>query len=100
MMLYSSGTTGRPKGIKRPLSGNTIDQGMMIAALLGGVFGMDADTVYLSPAPLYHSAPTGFTLGVQSLGGTTVIMEQSYHADARRPLVSPRAGHSHQGQPQ
>ena len=54
MMLYSSGTTGRPKGIKRPMSGGSIEDGMMISALLGGVFGMTADTTYLSPAPLYH----------------------------------------------
>jgi acyl-CoA synthetase (AMP-forming)/AMP-acid ligase II len=94
MMLYSSGTTGRPKGIKRPLSGNTIDQGMMIAALLGGVFGMDADTVYLSPAPLYHSAPIGFNLGVQSLGGTTVIMEKYDPVDALRLIESHQATHS------
>jgi acyl-CoA synthetase (AMP-forming)/AMP-acid ligase II len=94
MMLYSSGTTGRPKGIKRPLSGNTIDQGMMIAALLGGVFGMDADTVYLSPAPLYHSAPIGFNLGVQSLGGTTVIMEKYDPVEALRLIESHRASHS------
>ncbi|HEX4867654.1 MAG TPA: AMP-binding protein, partial [Acidimicrobiales bacterium] len=94
MMLYSSGTTGRPKGIKRPLSGNTIDQGMMIAALLGGVFGMDADTVYLSPAPLYHSAPIGFNLGVQSLGGTTVIMEKFDPVDALQLIESHRASHS------
>ena len=94
MMLYSSGTTGRPKGIKRPLSGNSIDQGMMIAALLGGVFGMDADTVYLSPAPLYHSAPIGFNLGVQSLGGTTVIMEKFDPEDALRLIEEHRATHS------
>jgi len=94
MMLYSSGTTGRPKGIKRPLSGNTIDQGMMIAALLGGVFGMDADTVYLSPAPLYHSAPIGFNLGVQSLGGTTVIMEKYDPVEALRLIESHQASHS------
>jgi len=94
MMLYSSGTTGRPKGIKRPLSGNTIDEGMMIAALLGGVFGMDADTVYLSPAPLYHSAPIGFNLGVQSLGGTTVIMEKYDPVEALRLIESHRASHS------
>jgi len=94
MMLYSSGTTGRPKGIKRPLSGNTIDQGMMIAALLGGVFGMDADTTYLSPAPLYHSAPIGFNLGVQSLGGTTVVMEKFDPEDALRLIEHRRASHS------
>jgi len=94
MMLYSSGTTGRPKGIKRPLSGNTIDQGMMIAALLGGVFGMDADTTYLSPAPLYHSAPIGFNLGVQSLGGTTVIMEKFDPVEALRLIEAHQATHS------
>ena len=94
MMLYSSGTTGRPKGIKRPQSGKTIDEGMMIAGLLGGVFGMDADTVYLSPAPLYHSAPIGFNLGVQSLGGTTVLMESFEPLDALRLIEEHRASHS------
>ena len=94
MMLYSSGTTGRPKGIKRPLSGNTIDQGMMIAALLGGVFGMDAHTTYLSPAPLYHSAPIGFNLGVQSLGGTTVIMERFDPVEALQLIEAHQASHS------
>src|SRR3546814_16516522 len=67
---------------------------MMSAALLGGVFGIDADTVYLSPAPLYHSAPIGFNLWVQSLGGTTVIMEKYDPVEALRPIESHRASHS------
>ena len=78
-MLYSSGTTGRPKGIKRPLSGLQIDDPAGaggVALLLTGLFQVDSDVVYLSPAPLYHSAPLGFTTAVQSLGGTTVIMER------------------------
>src|SRR3546814_16411220 len=66
---------------------------MMSAALLGGVFGIDADTVYLSPAPLYHSAPIGFNLGVQSLGGTTVIMEKYDPVEALRLIESHRASH-------
>lgn len=72
MMLYSSGTTGGPKGVKRPLSGKSVADGMLIAGLVSGVFGMSAESTYLSPAPLYHSAPIGFSLGVQSLGGTVV----------------------------
>lgn len=76
MMLYSSGTTGRPKGVKRPLSGKSVAEGMLIAGLVSGVFGMSGESTYLSPAPLYHSAPIGFSLGVQSLGGTVVVMEK------------------------
>jgi acyl-CoA synthetase (AMP-forming)/AMP-acid ligase II len=76
LMLYSSGTTGQPKGIKRPLGGTSIADGQMVGALLGGVFGVTADSVYLSPAPIYHSAPLGFSIGVQSLGGTVVMLEK------------------------
>jgi len=76
LMLYSSGTTGRPKGIKRPLSGRHAGEGAGISSILAPLFAMDADTVYLSPAPMYHSAPIGFSMGVQTLGGTVVIMER------------------------
>lgn len=76
MMLYSSGTTGQPKGIRRPLSEGDVEDNQLIAMLLGGVFGFTADDVYLSPAPIYHSAPLGFCIGVQCLGGTVVMMEK------------------------
>lgn len=76
LMLYSSGTTGRPKGIKRPLSGRSVEEGQLICMLLSGVFGFSADSVYLSPAPIYHSAPLGFSVGVTALGGTVVMMEK------------------------
>ncbi|MEM9711181.1 MAG: AMP-binding protein [Actinomycetota bacterium] len=76
MMLYSSGTTGRPKGIKRPLSGSHVGDGIGIVALLAGLFQFDAETVYLSPAPIYHSAPLAYSLGAQGLGGTVVMLEK------------------------
>ena len=77
VMLYSSGTTGRPKGIKRPLADSHIsDNDLVSEALVGGLFGVGEGSVYLSPAPLYHSAPLGFTTGTQAMGGTAVVMEQ------------------------
>ncbi|NMH98205.1 AMP-binding protein [Pseudonocardia sp. K10HN5] len=74
-MMFSSGTTGRPKGIRHPrLDVHPADA----PPHLGGyteLFGFDADTVYLSPAPTYHTAPFRFVLAVQQLGGTVVCQE-------------------------
>ena len=47
-----------------------------MAGAIGKMFSVDGECVYLSPAPLYHSAPLAFTLGVQALGGTVVVMER------------------------
>jgi long-chain acyl-CoA synthetase len=88
LMLYSSGTTGRPKGIKRPLSGRSIEDGQMISMLLSEVFGFDADSVYLSPAPMYHASPLGFSIGVAALGGTVVMMEKFHPVDALAAIQS------------
>ena len=74
-MLYSSGTTGRPKGILRPLPPTKIsDDAGPLGGLQRQLWGFDSNTVYLSPAPMYHSAPLGFSTGVQALGGTVVMM--------------------------
>src|SRR5215813_5421121 len=83
-MLYSSGTTGRPKGIKREFEGNRIDvPNQFLKILCGDMCGVNADSTYLSPAPLYHAAPLRFNMMVTILGGTAVIME---HFDAEEFL--------------
>jgi long-chain acyl-CoA synthetase len=74
-MFYSSGTTGQPKGILPPLQDGDLGAVSFLTRLLTGLFGFSRDTVYLSPAPLYHAAPAGWTLGTQRLGGTAVVME-------------------------
>jgi len=76
-MLYSSGTTGRPKGIRPALPERQVDEpGDTYVAVFGRMYGFDADTVYLSPAPLYHAAPLRFTATVLAVGGTVVVMER------------------------
>jgi len=93
-MLYSSGTTGRPKGISRPLSGRTVGDGNAIVALLGGLWGFGEDTIYLSPAPFYHSAPMGFSIAAQALGGTVVMMEHFDELEAMALIERHRVTHS------
>lgn len=82
-MLYSSGTTGRPKGVRPPLPERDIaDPGDAMVAMFGGSFGFSSETVYLSPAPLYHAAPLRTCASVQALGGTAVIMDKFEAEDA------------------
>ena len=79
-MLYSSGTTGRPKGIKKAFEGKPIDEpNAFLRVLCASMCGMNAETIYLSPAPLYHAAPLRFNMMAVLLGGTSIIME---HFDA------------------
>ncbi len=78
-MLYSSGTTGRPKGVKRRVlteGPQPIDGDSPLAMIGQALYGWTKDTVYLSPAPLYHAAPLGWSMAVQSLGGTVIMMEK------------------------
>jgi long-chain acyl-CoA synthetase len=83
-MFYSSGTTGWPKGIKRPLSNEPFGAGGgALISLIQFMYGFSPDTVYLCPAPLYHAAPLGWTTAAQRLGATVVVME---HFDAALAL--------------
>ena len=76
-MLYSSGTTGRPKGVKRPSLGEQPLETPNALAMMGmALYGWTSDTIYLSPAPLYHAAPLGWSMAVLALGGTVVMMER------------------------
>jgi fatty-acyl-CoA synthase len=93
-MNYSSGTTGRPKGIKRPLSGKPFAEPSNLDVLVAQLYGVGPDAVYLSPAPLYHSAPLAFTAATHSLGGTAVIMEKFDPVAALRLIEQHRVTHS------
>lgn len=75
-MLYSSGTTGRPKGIRIPLKGEPIDADTPMRKRTRTLYGFAADSVYLSPAPLYHGAPLRWTMGIHRNGGTVVVLER------------------------
>lgn len=78
-MLYSSGTTGKPKGIRpappedpNPQAANPL----MGLAMMGAQMPADGSMIYLSPAPLYHAAPIGWCTTAQRLGGTVVMMQR------------------------
>lgn len=75
-MLYSSGTTGRPKGVLWPLPKTAAGQHTMLVKLLAPLFGYDANCHYLSTAPLYHAAPLRHSMTVIKLGGTVTVMER------------------------
>ncbi|MEZ0073078.1 acyl-CoA synthetase [Planotetraspora sp. GP83] len=92
-MLYSSGTTGRPKGVKPALSKAPLDAARPMLQLVQFLFAPSADSVYLSPAPLYHAAPLRYCLAFQRLGATIVVMER-FDAEEALALIE-RYGVTH-----
>jgi long-chain acyl-CoA synthetase len=93
-LLYSSGTTGRPKGVKLKLRRDPLGSPPALVRLVQQLYGFGPDMVYLSPAPLYHAAPLRFNLAVQRLGGTCVIMEHFDAAEFLRLVACHRVTHT------
>jgi long-chain acyl-CoA synthetase len=93
-MLYSSGTTGRPKGIKFALTAAPIDAPTTLVQLASRLYNVDAASVYLSPAPLYHAAPLRWCMAVQHLGGTVVLMDRFDAEVALRLIEKHRITHA------
>jgi long-chain acyl-CoA synthetase len=85
-LLYSSGTTGRPKGVVAALPLAPLGTPPGVASLLHERWGFDDTTVYLSPAPLYHAAPLRFCMTVHRYGGTVIVMER-FDAEAALELM-------------
>ena len=85
-MLYSSGTTGRPKGVLTEHEAVPLEEAESVVAMMCVfLLRMSHKSVYLSPAPLYHGAPLRFTTAAQIMGATAVVMERF---DAREFLAA------------
>jgi acyl-coenzyme A synthetase/AMP-(fatty) acid ligase len=86
VMLYSSGTTGRPKGVRRPLTGKPAGDPASVLAIVGlcALFQITENDRYLTPAPLYHAAPLIFTQAQMRIGATSVVMRRFDPEEALR----------------
>jgi len=94
-MLYSSGTTGRPKGVLPAFTPTPLEERVTgVTGMLQLLFAMDASKVYLSPAPLYHAAPLRFCMSTIALGATVIVMEKFDAELYLKYLEQYRATHS------
>ncbi len=94
-MLYSSGTTGRPKGVRPPLPPVQFTEiGDPLVGLISKAFGVGPGTVYLTPAPIYHAAPLRWCGAVHAHGGTVVMMRRFDAAGALDAIGAHRVTHA------
>ena len=94
VMFYSSGTTGRPKGITRKQGEIAWGNFAPLELYLRATYGLDRDTVYLVPAPLYHAAALGWAMNVLRGGGTVVVMERFDPLEALRLIEAHHVTHA------
>ncbi|HWD04896.1 MAG TPA: acyl-CoA synthetase [Amycolatopsis sp.] len=96
-MLYTSGTTGRPKGVRRPLTGGDPDQVPVASTWFFGIFGLAPfdDHVHLCGSPLYHTAVLNFVAISVQLGHTAVLMDRWDAEEMLRLIERHRVTHSH-----
>lgn len=95
-MLYSSGTTGRPKAVRRPLpaDGNGSWAQAVLEMALTHRYGMNPSSVYLSPAPLYHAAGVNYTMAVNRVGAASVLMRKFDAETVLRLIETHRVTHA------
>jgi long-chain acyl-CoA synthetase len=93
-MFYTSGTTGRPKGVIRPLPGTHPSTLEARHAQSRDLYAFRKDMRLLSPAPAYHAAPLGWITGTGRHGGTVVMMERFDATDALTAIQRYRITHS------
>jgi long-chain acyl-CoA synthetase len=94
VMFYSSGTTGRPKGVTHKVGELSWGQLAPLGAFMRGMYAFGKDTVYLVPAPLYHAAGLAWTMIVLRSGGTVVVMEKFDALEALRLIEAHRVTHA------
>jgi long-chain acyl-CoA synthetase len=96
-MVYTSGTTGKPKGVKRPLTGADPDAVPMAASGFFGQFGIKPfdDNVHICGSPLYHTAVLNFVGISIQLGHKVVLMDRFDAEEMLRLIDRHRVTHSH-----
>jgi long-chain acyl-CoA synthetase len=91
--LYSSGTTGRPRGVRIPLAMNPVGTPTSATLILNRLYGLGPDGVYLCPAPLHHAGPLRFTMAAHRIGATAVVMERFDPVEMLRAVERHRVTH-------